>query len=115
MSRSICCILCIASLPLAAGLAAAPAFANGLISWTPTVHVTIRGVESQAALGSQLRVQGYSRLVFSAFLPNTATPHPELLPSGTNAPEWTPAHPGWNGVGMRNGETVQIFVDLAGG
>ncbi len=107
-------ILFAASLALSTGLAVTPAAADGIITWVPTLHVPISTPETQATVGLQLSAQGYRQLIFSAFPADTENPHPELNPSQTNAPERALMRPGWNGVGTKNGETVQIYASTVG-
>ncbi len=95
-------------LPLSATQAAEP---EGLISRVATVHVTVPDAVSQAQLADQLRAQGYAGVVLSSTYPSPADPHPELNPTLTSHPEQVPVHSGWNGIAVRDGQVVQVYVD----
>ena len=92
-------------------IGAQTASAVELISRTPTVHIAVTGVESQAQLANQLRSQGFSDIVLSAIYPSPMNPHPETDSASTSHPEQTPVHSGWNGIAVKEGQVVQVFVD----
>src|SRR5208283_593147 len=96
---------------LAASLFAGAAFAGDLITQTPAVHLTAQSGNSQAQLAEALKAQGYSGIILSSSpaLPND--PHPERNPSLTDHPEKTPVRIGWNGVAVKDGQTVQVYAD----
>lgn len=99
-----------ASLSLLAVLAgAAPALADGFVSATPSVHVSLPASASQAQLAAQLAAQGYSNVLLTAAEPNLATPHPELTVPTANLAA-TPAQEGWNGTASKAGETVNVYT-----
>ncbi len=90
------------------------AHADGFISRVATVHIVVPGVENQAQLADQLRAQGFTGVILSSTYPSPANPHPEDNSTLTSHPEQTPVHAGWNGVAVRNGQTVQVYADVAG-
>lgn len=85
--------------------------AADVIARVPTLHVVASGLQSQAQLADQLRAQGYMDVVMSAIYPSPAIPNPERNSTLTSHPEQTPVHEGWNGVAVRNGQLVQVYVD----
>ncbi len=98
-------ILC---LPLGGTQAAEP---EGLFSRVATVHIFVPETQSQAQLADQLRAQGYANVVLSSTYPSPADPHPELNPTLTSRPDQVPVHAGWNGVAVKDGQIVQVYVD----
>ncbi len=98
---------------VAAGLilGAGAASAEGLIGMAPSVHLAVQNVSSQAQLAETLRSQGYSDIRLSEVAATPATPHPERISSLTDHPEKVPVHSGWNGVAVKNGQVVQVYVD----
>jgi hypothetical protein len=90
--------------------ASQPARADGLFSTTPTVHVAVSGMESQAQLAAQLQAQGYTNVVLSAAYPNPENPQPQTNPSLTGNAAQTPVHDGWNGVAQKDGAVVQVYA-----
>jgi len=90
-----------------AGLASA----NGLISATPAVHLSIPAGSTQSQLAEKLRALGYDAIKLSAVPAQPVDPHPELNPTLTDHPELTPVRSGWNGVAVKDGQLVQVFVD----
>lgn len=101
---------------LAALVGVAPALANTLpvrlpgMSFTPSIHVPVSSVESQAQLVKQLQGAGYSDVELSDSLPNIATPQPQLTNPTTDLVN-TPVHKGWNGTAYKNGKLYNIYVD----
>jgi hypothetical protein len=90
---------------------AQPAAAGCLFTRTPVLHVTFKGVESQAKLADQLRAEGYSNVVLASGYPTTTHPYPQLEAARTSHPENVPVREGWNGVAMKNGETYQVYAN----
>jgi len=100
----------LASLSLLAALVgAAPALADGFVSATPAVHVSLPATASQAQLASQLAAQGYSNVQLTAYVPSLANPHPELTTPDAS-PATTPVQNGWNGTATKDGETVNVYA-----
>jgi hypothetical protein len=100
----------LASLSLLALLAGAtPALADGFITATPAVHVSLPATASQAQLAAQLATQGYSNVQLTAAEPNLAVPHPELTAPTANLAA-TPVRDGWNGTAAKDGETVNVYA-----
>ena len=97
-------------LPLLAGPAAQ---AEGFISRVATVHVAIAATESQAQLADQLRAQGFTHVALSSVPATPANPHPEENSTLTGHPGQTPVRSGWNGVAVKNGQTVQVYADFS--
>ena len=87
--------------------------AEGLFSVAPTVHIEVEGVESQAQLAQTLRAQGYSDILLSSTNPSFTEPHPELNPERIAHPDNTPVRPGWNGVAVKDGRTVEVYATSA--
>ena len=84
--------------------------ADGIITTVPTVHVTVPTVESQAQLAQTLRDQGYTGIVLSAVSPSFVEPHPELNPDRIAHPESLPVRAGWNGVAVKDGQSVEVYA-----
>lgn len=93
-------------------LASQAAHADGLFSRVATVHLAVAGAESQAQLADRLRAQGFSNVVLSSTAASPADPHPEGNATLTLHPEQTPVRSGWNGVAVKNGQTVQVYADV---
>jgi hypothetical protein len=90
------------------------ALAADLVSTPPSVHVASPGVMSYAQLIEQLRGQGYSDVKVTALRPSLSSPRPELvhgLGAGDDEANTTPVHQGWNGTAVKDGRTVDIYVD----
>lgn len=88
-----------------------PALANVPgFEFTPSVHVTVSGIESQAQLISQLGSEGYSDIQLSSLTPNMANPQPQYT-SPAIAPGTTPVHTGWNGTAYKNGKRYDVYVN----
>lgn len=101
---------------LAALVGVAPAFANTLpsgsfpgIGFTPRVHMSVSGGESQALLAEQLKSQGYSDILLSDSVPNISTPQPQYTNPTTDLAN-TPVHRGWNGTAYKDGKLYNIYV-----
>ncbi len=92
-------------------LGASAASAETLVGMAPTVHLAVQKVTSQSQLAEMLRSQGYSDIHLSAVAATPATPHPELISSLTDHPEKVPVRSGWNGVAVKDGQVVQVYVD----
>lgn len=88
-----------------------PAPAAEFITETPTLHVHVAGTESQAQLADRLRSQGYADVIMSSVYPSPADPLPWRNPTLTSHPEQTPVHAGWNGVAVKDGQVIQVYVD----
>jgi hypothetical protein len=86
------------------------AVAGELISRTPVVHVQVEAGTSQAKVIEELRAQGYSEIKMSALAANPQNPHPERMTDAIDHPEKTPARQGWNGVAVKDGQLVQVYV-----
>lgn len=84
--------------------------AEGLITTAPTIRVTVSGLESQAQLAQTLRDQGYSDVTLADMAPTFTAPHPELNAERVAHPDSTPVRAGWNGVAVKDGQTVQIYA-----
>lgn len=85
--------------------------AGDVITFVPTLHVPVAGVESQAQLADRLRSQGYQDVIMSSVTPSPADPFPWQNPTLTSHPGQTPVHDGWNGVAFRNGQVFQVYAD----
>ncbi len=96
-----------ASLILGAGSASA----GSLFGLAPAVRLPVQSSISQAQLGEMLRSQGYSQIKLSSVAATPATPHPERVASFTDNPAKAPVHSGWNGVAVKDGQEVQVYVD----
>jgi hypothetical protein len=103
-------------------LALAGVLASSAVAWLAStalaadgsggVHVADPGVISGAQLIERLQSQGYTDVKLTSERPTTFTPHPELS-AGLSSDEAaaTPVHQGWNGTAVRDGRTVDIYVD----
>lgn len=88
-----------------------PALANRPgFEFSPSVHVAVSGVESQAQLISQLKSEGYKDIQLSDFSPNMDNPQPQCT-SPAKALTTTPVHSGWNGTAYRAGKQYNVYVD----
>jgi hypothetical protein len=101
---------------LIAGIGAGAAYARpaqslDVFSTTPTVHIAVPTVESQAQLADQLRALGYTDVVLSSVYATPANPRPQANPAFTSNPQGTPVHEGWNGVAVKDGQIVQVYAD----
>lgn len=97
-------------LAVLAGASPALANSNGLgFGFTPSVHVPASTSESQAALASQLKSDGYNNVQLSAYLPNMSNPQPQFSNPTTDLAQ-TPVHQGWNGTAYKNGKLYNIYV-----
>jgi hypothetical protein len=96
----------------AIGLLTMPAAAGDLVTAPAAVHVADPGVLSDAQLAEQLRAAGYTDIKLTSERPTQFTPRPEISAavSEGEAPA-TAAHPGWNGTALKDGRTVDIYVD----
>jgi len=85
--------------------------AGDLISQVPTVHLTAQSGSTQAQLAEVLKAQGYTEITLSSSPALPSDPHPERNHSLTAHPESTPVRIGWNGVAVKDGQTVQVYAD----
>ena len=88
-----------------------PVPAAEFITEVPTLHVRVPGIESQAQLADRLRAQGYADVIMSSVYPSPADPLPWRNPTLTSHPEQTPVRQGWNGVAVKDGQVIQVYVD----
>lgn len=102
-------LLAAVCLPL---LGVSSAFADGLFSSVATVHVTVTQPETQAQLADHLRAEGYSDVIMSSATASPANPHPEKNSSLTSNPGQTLVHAGWNGVAVKDGQTIQVYAEF---
>jgi hypothetical protein len=90
------------------------ASARGFIGATPAVHLTEAGVISYAQLIERLQRQSYSDIKVTPYRPNVINPRPEQVSSlrvtGDDA-KTTAVHWGWNGTAVKDGQTVDVYVD----
>ena len=97
---------------LATLVVASPALANfggSGFGFTPEVHVSASGNESQATLAAQLKSEGYDDIQLTAYLPNMSNPQPQFNNPTTDLAQ-TPVHQGWNGTAYKNGKLYNIYV-----
>jgi hypothetical protein len=92
----------------------------GLVRRTPMVHLPMPGVTSYAQLIQRLQSEGYTDIKVTPLSPNMFDPRPELLhpdltfTSAENAAARNTAiHFGWNGTAVKDGTTVEVYVDRA--
>ena len=96
-----------------ASCGAAPDF----IDDAPSVHISIAGAASEAQLITELRSLGYSNIRVTDLRHNGMDRRPELMQAFSSADEEeaqvTPLHFGWNGTAVKDGRTVDVYVDRA--
>jgi hypothetical protein len=103
-------LFCLALAPLLAGCADA----SGIVSREPAYHVALNSVESEAQLIDQLRAAGYHDILVTPLFPTTIDVHGFVSPVDPEA-RTMPAHFGWNGWAVKDGQIFDIYVDRAAG
>jgi hypothetical protein len=100
---------------LAVGLVFPATAQAGLITSVPSAHLAVAGVASCAQLIQLLQSQGYIDIKMTDDYPNLLDPRPEIR-HGYSTPDdleaqVTPAHYGWMGTAVKDGQTVNVYVD----
>ena len=91
---------------------AATASAGEPSSGANVVHWADPAIASGAQLIEHLQSEGYTDVRLSSQQPTPSTPHPEISAGLTReAAAWTPVHQGWTGTAVKDGRTVNIYVD----
>jgi hypothetical protein len=102
---------------LAVGIVSPAAAQVALVTPVPSVHLAVAGVTSCAQLIQRLQSQGYTDIKMTEDYPNILDPRPEIRHGYSTAedPEAqdAPAHYGWMGTAVKDGQTANIYVDTS--
>ena len=87
----------------------------GFVTPIPSVHLAVAGVTNCSRLIQELQSLGYTDIKMTEDYPNVLDPRPEIR-HGYSTPDdveaqVAPAHVGWMGTAVKDGHTVDVYVD----